>query len=231
MVNSPRKMSLILFDDIFFVFLEGSNTFSEHKIFELDDYCQQVDEGESGIDCFLSSPYILIPELAHQDGSEVLLMQASHPYLTTRSTRYTVDTWAGKYCKLVYYIPNLLFKPGFNKKHWLSCLSAYNQAFFDQWHTACWAYKLANKLFIFISVEKSLKEVKVYSVLSPDDSTYFLLKLLERYKIHQNEMVVWTNEPGEHHLHILKKFVPKVIYSKSSQAELIHEILDASCES
>ena len=28
-----------------------------------------------------------------------------------------------------------------------------------------------------------------------------------------------------------KKFKPKVIYSKSSQAELIHEILDASCES
>lgn len=231
MVHSPRKMSLILFDDIFFVFLPGSNTFSEYKTSELSAYYKQVEGGEAHIECILNSPHVLIPELSHEYGSEVLLMQAVHPYLTTSSKRYSTDTWTGKYSKLLYYIPDKLFSIGLSKKHWLSCLSDFNQAFFDQWHTACWSFKLANRLFIFISVEKTLKEVKEYSVLSPDDSTYFLLKLLEKYKEYQNDMVVWTNEPGEHHLHLLKKFVPKVIYNKSSQAAIIQEILEASCVS
>lgn len=179
----------------------------------------------------LDSPYVIIPEALYSPGHDPLILQDRYPYLSVSQSRYAVDTWIGNYAKCIYYVPDKYYRKGYQYMHWLTCLSAYNQKFFDQHDNGIWSLRMKEKLYTFIKINRVLKGIKIIHAPSPDDSTYHLLKIAETMQAYQSSLSLWTNENNQQHLNILCQYIPSVITTDQELTVLLHDIISYTCAS
>ncbi|MEP7322284.1 MAG: hypothetical protein ABI761_10205 [Saprospiraceae bacterium] len=178
----------------------------------------------------IDSPFVLVPETMYVPGMDPLLLQDKYPYLSLSATRYQADTWTNFYTKCVFYIPDKYYRlKGKQYHHWLTSLAVYNQKFFDAHDTGIWAFRLKDKLYVFVKVNRVLQQVKILNCPSPDDSTYHLLKIVETIKEYQSILTIWTNEYNNFHLSILNQYIPNVIVNDIELPKLLIEIISPLC--
>lgn len=227
---SSQGSVYIAFDDQFIFFDPASSELAFKSALEWDHTALQSTTDRSTSSLVIDSPFVLVPESLYSPGSDSLLLQDKYPYLTLSSSRYSVDTWTSNYAKCVYYIPDKYYNSGAQPfKHWLTCLAQYNQIFFDAHDTGIWALRMKSKIYVFVKVNRALKEVKVIHAPSPDDSTYHLLKIVESIKGHQNQMAIWTNENNKLHLSVLSQYLPHIVTTDMDLSLLIRDIISNTC--
>ncbi len=224
-------MSWIVFDDIFFVLKEGINPLT---IYAQSDLLPSLEESaaQGTMRIILDTPFQLIPESQYDEKSRFTLLQAIFPYSGYSEQRIITDTWPANYCKCIYSLPAQFGKYlPLETWHWMSCLAAYAQPWFDRHHTGLFTVRVQDTIYNLVQVNKVLKEASKHRLPSPDDSTYFTLKLVEKYRAHQQAFKVWTNDPSAAHLRILKKFIPEVSLLQPAGPEIITEIIHTACGS
>lgn len=224
-------MSWIVFDDIFFVLKDGINPLT---IFAHTDLLPSLEEQDARgtLRMILDTPFQLIPESQYEEKSRFALLQTILPYLIPGEQEILTDTWPASYVKCVYHLPPQFgrFLP-LETHHWMSCLAAYAQPWFDRHHTGLFTVRVQDTQYNLVQVNKVLKEASKHRLPSPDDSTYFTLKLVEKYRAHQQDFKVWTNDSSAAHLRILKKFIPVVNLLQPAGPEIITEIIHTACGS
>lgn len=224
-------MSWIVFDDIFFILKEGINPLT---LYSRADLFPSLEEhaAQGGMRIILDTPFQLVPESLYDEKSGLNLVQAILPYPGYGESAVRTETWPSTYSKIIYYLP-APFGPYHASEtlHWMTCLAAYAQAWFDRHHTGLFTLRIQDTMYNLVQVNKVLKEASKLRLPSPDDSTYFTLKLVEKYRSHQQAFKVWTNDPSTAHLRILKKFVPEVSLLQPPGPEMIKEIIQGACGS
>lgn len=217
-------MSWIIFDDIFFIYDPDQSLFSSHPIVFLPENLRQSDAKK--INLVVDTPFQLVPEMFFEETSKGILMQAVHPFTHFQNDQIRVDTWSNQYVRCVYYLPHALYHlNSIQQLHWMTAVERFSKGFFDQVTTALVCLRIYDTLYILIQVGNLLKEALRLQVPSPDDSTYHLLKCVEKYKSHQSEFVLFTNEKEPAHLRILKKYVREVRLLNGDKDHLIREII------
>jgi hypothetical protein len=223
-----QKMSWIVFDDIFFIYDPDQSIFSSHPIALLQPGFQSQESKK--INLVVDTPFQLVPELSFEESRAAILLQAVHPFTHFQSSQVRVDTWTGHYTRCVYYIPMYLQKLNArNSFHWMSCIENFTREFFREVHTGICSLRIYDTLYMMIQVDKSLKEAVRVQVSSPDDSTYYLLKWLEKYKSRQGDFVLYTNEKAPAHIRILKKYLSSVRLIPGDKENIIPEIIKGIC--
>lgn len=224
-------MSWIVFDDIFFVLKEGVNPLT---LYAQSDLLPTLEENATpGIRrIILDTPFQLVPESHYDEKSRFPILQAIQPFPGHGESRILTDTWPANYSKCIYSLPAQFVKYlPLETWHWMSCLAAYAQSWFDRHHTGLFTIRIQDTMYNLVQVNKVIKEASKYRLPSPDDSTYFTLKLVEKYRIHQHAFKIWTNDSSAAHLRILKKFVPEVNLLQPAGPEIITEIIHTACGS
>jgi hypothetical protein len=232
--NVPATLmnpGLVGFENQFFVFDPAwARAINLRSNLEWDAEIESVLGHNQNAFIIIDSPYVLVPETMYVSGMDPLLMQDKYPYLSLSAARYQTDTWTSNYVKCVYYIPDKYYKlKGKQYHHWLTGLEVFSQSFFDTHDTAIWAFRLKEKLYVFVKVNRVLQQVKVLQCPSPDDSTYHLLKIAESIKEYQSVLTIWTNENNHFHLSILNQYVPNVIVNDRELSLLLFDIISTLC--
>ncbi len=220
------QMTLIVFEDTYYTFDPHQDQVKPFSILDLKHYANELSNSR----VIVNTPFQIVPELMYEDGMLPLILEMSNPYLTANIDRYRVDTWRHTYIKCAYYIPNALHQlNGASFRHWMSCLASYNEDFFNKHPTAFWVYRLHDTLHLFLKIEGKLQAAKMIKAVSPDDSSYIILKILEPYTAALDKMTLWTNESDPFHLQILYKFIASVKVAQTEPMKLLHQIVQQSC--
>jgi len=219
-----QKRAWIVFDNIFFIYDPDQSLFSSHPVTLLQPNSDRFESRQ--IDLIVDTPFQLVPEHSFNEYSKGIIMHAIHPYSRLQNQQIKVDTWSSQYIKCIYYLPKSLQQLNTkNYLHWMSCVERWSRRFFDKVHTGMCSIRIFDHIYILIQVEKSLKEALKLHVPSPDDSSYFLLKLIEKYKAYQEDFTLFTNEKAPAHIRILKKYLYEVEVLKWDQDDIIPEII------
>jgi hypothetical protein len=225
---SVQKMSWIVFDDIFFIYDPDQSLFSSHPISLLQPGMSAKESKR--INLVVDTPFQLVPELSYEPSAAPVFLQAVHPYTHFQSNQVRVDTWTSHYLRCIYYMPQQLQKLNAEKSiHWMSCLENFSREFFREVHTGIFSLRIFDFLYLMIQVDKSLKEAIRLHVPSPDDSTYYILKWIEKYKSRQGDFVLYTNEKAPAHIRILKKYLNAVRLIPGDKENIIAVIIKEQC--
>mgnify|MGYP006351330453 CR=1 FL=1 len=232
-MNSPKKMSLMVFDDIFFIYDPVSDNIDSKSILELNSFLRinSLSSPQFEITLFQDLPYVMVPELMYHEGENQILFNHKYPHLIPSVESLRVDTWPLHFTKCVYYIPSSLRHHQVQVWHLYSVLCMWSERFFSKYSNGLWTFKIQNKVVAFLRLANHLKEVRTFEAGTADEASFHLLKLLEPYKEHQNEMNLWTNESDPYYLQIMSKYIPRITVEKNDVKFLIKDILVASCAS
>jgi hypothetical protein len=226
-----KKMSLILFDDIFFIFDVSSDSILQKSSLELKEELDRLQESKHDFEIFIESPSILVPEHMYESADNQLLLNQAHPWLLPSLNQIKVNTLISCYSKCVFYIPEFLIAYTDHISHLFQLLALGSENFFDQRSNGLWSLKVKEHLFSVLKVENALKDIRSWRMISPDDSTFHLLKMVEPYREHQLDFAIWTNENDDHHLSILSKYIPTIRVEQKTELPLLKELLTKSCVS
>ena len=221
-------MSWIVFDDIFFIYDSDQSIFSSHPIALLTP--DLPGPGLKKINLIVNTPFQLVPEQSFDESTATLVLQSVYPYTHFHHNQVRVDTWTNHYARCIYYLPQALQQlRAKNYLHWMTCVENYSSGFFSEVHNGICSLRIYDTLYILIQVDKSLKEAVRLHVPSPDDSTFHLLKWLEKYKTRQADFVLFTNEKTPAHIRILKKYLSAVRLLPGDKENIIPEIIKTLC--
>lgn len=223
-------ISWIVFDDRLFIYDPDQSVFSSHPLSLFNSEAGAYALGSKRINLVVDTPFQLVPESGYEEQSKSIIAQSISPFVNVAASRVQVDTWSGSYAKCIYYLP-LAFQglKANNYLHWMSCIEKYSQPLMDKLDSALYCIRIFDTLYVLLQIDKSLKEAVTLFVPSPDDSSFHLLKLIEKYKEHQDQLTLITNETQPAHIRILKKFIPEVILIEKEQEVLIPEIIKTAC--
>ncbi len=219
----------MVFDDIFFIYYHAQEVLESFPNTELSNFLQSSQD--SYLKIIGDFPHVIVPEKMYETGYEALLLNQGHPYILPASYQCKVETWPSNYIKCIYYLPLKYIRLHSESVHLYSILSDLSKSFFDKRSSGIWSFRIQNKLYSITKMNNLLQEVKTIRVDSPDDSTFYILKLVEKYSMHQPAISVWTNETNAHHVRILKKYVSEVILERRETVELVKEIMKNTCAS
>jgi hypothetical protein len=228
-MSSPKKMSLMLFDDIFFIFDKSEDTIVSKSVLEFDQFVRENSLAE--LEFYQDLPYVLIPEIMYQEGEHQFLINQKYPHLLPAYSYIKADTWPMHFIKCVYYVPKVLVNHREQVFHLYTAFSKWSEVFFEKHSYGLWAFKLQNKMMVFLRINNGLKEGKSFEIRSPDEAGFHLLKMLEPYKEYQHDMTLWTNESDPYHLQIMSKYIPAIKVEKNDVKFLIKNILATTCVS
>lgn len=232
-MNSPKKMSLMVFDDIFFIYDPFNDTIESKSILELNSFLRVNSSSytQLGITLFQDLPYVIVPEMMYQEGENQILINHKYPHLLPSFESIHVETWPLHFIKCVYYVPVSLRNLKVQVCHLYTGLCIWSERFFSKHSNGLWTFKLQNKVIAFLRLANRLKEVRTFEAGTADEASFHLLKLLEPYKELQDEMNLWTNESDPYYLQIMSKYIPRITVEKNDVKFLIKDILVASCAS
>lgn len=217
-------MSWIIFDDIFFIYDPDQAILSSHPYSLLQQDLRHPDSKK--INLIVDTPFQLVPEEGYEESGNSLILHTVQPLIPIQNSQIKVDTWSGSYARCVYYIPReLQHLNAANYMHWMSGIERFSRGFFKEVHTGLVSIRVYDTLYVLIQVRKVLKEAVRLQVPSPDDSSFHLLKWVEKYRAHQSDFILWTNESSPSHVRILKKYLSEVRILKGEKENIIPEII------
>lgn len=230
-MNSPKKMSLIVFDDIFIIYDLFNDSIESKSILDFSQYLRNSNTSNTDLTLFMELPYVLIPEIMYEDGEGQLLINHKYPHILPGKRSIKTDTWPLHTTKCIYYIPQTLYGHRHQVYHLYSAFSKWSEDFFNKHSSGLWTFKIQNRLIAFLRLNSDLKEVRSFEVQGPDESSFQLLKLMESYKDFQYEITLFTNETDPYFLQIMSKYISRIEIEKRDENNLIKDILALSCAS
>lgn len=226
-----KKMSLIVFDDIFFIYDTVTDTIEQKASLGIQEELYHLRQSHDEFDIYIESPQVLVPENMYESGEEQLLLNQAHPWLLPPIHQIKVSTLISNYTKCIFYIPSYLMAYKDHIGHVYQFLTSSSEHFFDQRSYGLWSLRLKDHLFSILKIENTLKDIRSWRLISPDDSSFHILKMIEPYREHQLDFAIWTNENDHHHLSILSKYIPTVRVEQKSEIPLLKEYFSKSCAS
>lgn len=172
----------------------------------------------------------ILPESVFDPDTAYAWMNQEFPELTSNPERYRSDSLIHNYAKCLYYVPDCVHQ--LHPKdilHFYTLLENYSYSFFDQYDDAVWSLRIDDYTYVILRQNRRLQNIASIKTVSPDDNSYFILKLIEKYFTESAFIHVWTNESSPLHRDILSKYIPFIHYSDLSEKQLLTEILLASC--